>query len=144
MCLPINLPFYLTTHIPVYLHSYLPANLYNTYLHGLLYRTIYQPIYLPTCLATNLPMYILPYLLSYLSYYLFAYLFAWWRVAVPVGYPRIVESPSLKAVEKDRSTTMVCSATGSPEPTVSWMKDYIPVDVTDPRLKILPTGNRNL
>lgn len=60
---------------------------------------------------------------------------------VPSGYPRIVESPSLKAVEKDRSATMVCSATGNPDPTVTWLKDFIPVDVTDPRLTILPTGS---
>ena len=58
----------------------------------------------------------------------------------PSGYPRIVESPTLKAVEKDRNTVMLCSATGDPEPTVTWLKDYIPVDVADARLKVLPTG----
>ena len=62
------------------------------------------------------------------------------RCAVPVGYPRVVEQPTLKAVEKDRHTVMACDATGEPEPIVTWLKDFIPVDVTDPRLRLLPTG----
>ena len=60
--------------------------------------------------------------------------------AVPSGYPRITESPTLKAVEKDRNTVMLCSATGNPDPTITWLKDFIPVDLTDPRLKLLDTG----
>lgn len=60
--------------------------------------------------------------------------------AAPRGYPRIVESPTLKAVEKDRNTVMVCSATGNPEPSILWLKDYIPVDLSDPRIKLLHTG----
>ena len=58
----------------------------------------------------------------------------------PEGYPRIVESPTLKAVEKDRNTVMLCSATGDPEPEIHWLKDYVPVDLADSRFKILPTG----
>lgn len=77
------------------------------------------------------------YLCIFIKYGIYrAYLF----LVVPSGYPRIVESPSLKAVEKDRSATMVCSAGGNPDPTITWLKDFIPVDVTDPRLTILPTG----
>jgi len=59
---------------------------------------------------------------------------------VPAGFPRIVESPTLKAVEKGRATVMLCSASGNPVPTVSWYKDLVPVDLTDPRLHILHTG----
>ena len=59
---------------------------------------------------------------------------------MPAGYPRIVESPTLKAVEKDRNTVMLCSASGDPEPTITWLKDYVPVDLSDSRFKILPTG----
>jgi len=62
--------------------------------------------------------------------------------AVPSGYPRIVESPTLKAVEKDRNTVMLCSATGDPAPIISWLKDYVPVDLADTRFKILQTGKR--
>ena len=51
-----------------------------------------------------------------------------------------MESPTLKAVEKDRNTVMLCSATGDPEPSISWLKDYVPIDLADSRFKILPTG----
>ena len=61
---------------------------------------------------------------------------------VPSGYPRVIEPPTLKAVEKDRHTMMACSATGVPEPTIMWLKDFIPVDITDPRLRLLPTGGQ--
>jgi len=59
---------------------------------------------------------------------------------VPTGYPSIKESPTLKAVEKDRNTVMVCKAEGNPDPTVMWLKDFIPVDLSDPRLQLLQTG----
>ena len=62
---------------------------------------------------------------------------------VPSGYPKITESPTLKAVEKDRNTVMVCSATGNPDPTIVWLRDFIPVDLSDPRLKLLSTGKRH-
>jgi len=58
----------------------------------------------------------------------------------PKYYPRIKESPTLKAVEKERNTIMVCSAEGTPEPTITWLKDMIPVDMAEPRLKLLPAG----
>jgi len=60
--------------------------------------------------------------------------------AEPAGYPKIIESPSLKAVEKGRGTAMICGATGNPEPVISWLKDSVPVDMTDQRLEIRPTG----
>lgn len=59
----------------------------------------------------------------------------------PAGYPRIVENPMIKAVENGRNTSMICSASGTPEPTISWLKDRVPVDLTDARLRILPTGS---
>lgn len=58
----------------------------------------------------------------------------------PAGYPRIVENPSLKAVEKGRGTVMICGATGNPDPVISWLKDSVPVDMADQRLQILPSG----
>ena len=58
----------------------------------------------------------------------------------PSGYPRIVDGPRLKAVEKGRNTVMLCSATGNPEPSILWLKDYIPVNLSDPRLELLPSG----
>ena len=64
--------------------------------------------------------------------------------AVPEGHPRIIENPTLKSVEKDRNTVMICNAVGDPDPSIVWYKDYVPVDMSDPRLKLLPTGNRIL
>ena len=64
--------------------------------------------------------------------------------AVPGGYPRIIENPTLKSVEKDRNTVMICNSAGEPEPSIVWYKDYVPVDMSDPRLKLLPTGNFHL
>ena len=60
---------------------------------------------------------------------------------VPVGYPVIVETPTLKAVEKGRNAVMVCEAEGNPHPDVWWLKDNIPVNITDPRLQVLDSGN---
>lgn len=60
--------------------------------------------------------------------------------AVPSGYPQIVENPTLKAVERGRNTVMLCSATGSPEPSILWLKNYIPVNLSDPRIVLLHTG----
>ena len=55
-----------------------------------------------------------------------------------------MENPTLKAVEKDRNTVMLCSASGEPEPTISWLKDYVPIDLADARFKILPAGTFRL
>ena len=50
----------------------------------------------------------------------------------------------MKSVEKDRNTVMICNSAGDPEPSIVWYKDYVPVDMSDPRLKLLPTGNFDL
>lgn len=61
-------------------------------------------------------------------------------VGVPRGYPHISESPKLMAVEKGRPAMLRCLATGDPKPTVMWLKDMVPVDMSDPRLTILDSG----
>ncbi|XP_064607458.1 tyrosine-protein phosphatase Lar-like isoform X3 [Liolophura sinensis] len=61
--------------------------------------------------------------------------------SVPRGYPHISESPKLMAVEKGRPAMLRCLATGDPKPTVMWLKDMVPVDMSDPRLTILDSGN---
>lgn len=61
-------------------------------------------------------------------------------LTVPSGYPRISNPPSLKSVEKDRNTVLECAAEGSPTPEILWLKDYIPVDTSDIRLKLLDSG----
>ena len=64
------------------------------------------------------------------------------NISVPSGYPEITENPTLKSIEKDKNIILSCSATGIPEPTISWLKDFIPIDTSDLRYKILPTGER--
>ncbi|ELU11867.1 hypothetical protein CAPTEDRAFT_216591 [Capitella teleta] len=56
------------------------------------------------------------------------------------GFPTITSHPNVKAVENNRNTIMVCSASGNPEPQITWFKDSIPVDLTDPRLTLLESG----
>ncbi|ELU00302.1 hypothetical protein CAPTEDRAFT_229069 [Capitella teleta] len=60
---------------------------------------------------------------------------------VPSGYPNVPQGPNLKAVEKDRNTVMTCSATGDPKPQITWLKKSIPVDLTDPRIKLMESGS---
>ena len=43
-------------------------------------------------------------------------------------------------MEKDRNFILKCSATGDPEPSVYWLKDNIPVDMSDKRIQVLPGG----
>ncbi|XP_025110641.1 receptor-type tyrosine-protein phosphatase S-like isoform X6 [Pomacea canaliculata] len=58
----------------------------------------------------------------------------------PSGYPRILLHPKLKSVEKGLSTIMQCEAAGEPDPTIMWLKDYVPVDLSDPRIQLLESG----
>jgi hypothetical protein len=61
-------------------------------------------------------------------------------VEFPVGYPRIALHPKLKSVEKGLSTVMQCEASGDPTPTITWLKDMMPVDTSDPRIQIMDNG----
>lgn len=64
----------------------------------------------------------------------------WCVTDIPQGYPRIVVNPSLKSVEKGHNTLLQCDAVGNPEPTITWLKDQVPVDVTDPRISLMDSG----
>ncbi|XP_074641838.1 hemicentin-1-like [Tubulanus polymorphus] len=57
------------------------------------------------------------------------------------AFPQITENPVLKAVEIYRNTVMICRATGNPKPQITWLKDRIPVNMTDPRLTLLNSGS---
>ena len=61
-------------------------------------------------------------------------------VEFPTGYPRILLHPKLKSVEKGLSTVMQCEASGDPEPSIMWLKDMMPVDLSDPRIQLLDNG----
>lgn len=36
--------------------------------------------------------------------------------------------PQLKVVERTRTATMLCAASGDPDPEISWFKDFLPVE----------------
>lgn len=50
--------------------------------------------------------------------------------------------PQLKVVEKARTATMLCAASGNPDPEISWFKDFLPVDTatSNGRIKQLRSG----
>ncbi|MEQ2157656.1 hypothetical protein GOODEAATRI_003875, partial [Goodea atripinnis] len=48
---------------------------------------------------------------------------------IPHGFPVIDMGPQLKVVEKTRTATMLCAASGNPDPEISWYKDMLPVDI---------------
>ncbi|KAG9333916.1 hypothetical protein JZ751_009379 [Albula glossodonta] len=63
---------------------------------------------------------------------------------VPHGFPTIDMGPQLKVVEKTRTATMLCAASGNPDPEISWFKDFLPVDISSSngRIKQLRSDSR--
>ncbi|XP_076871257.1 LOW QUALITY PROTEIN: receptor-type tyrosine-protein phosphatase F-like [Brachyhypopomus gauderio] len=61
---------------------------------------------------------------------------------IPNGFPTIDMGPQLKVVEKTRTATMLCAASGNPDPEISWFKDFLPVDISgsNGRIKQLRSG----
>ncbi|XP_067462460.1 receptor-type tyrosine-protein phosphatase F-like [Thunnus thynnus] len=62
---------------------------------------------------------------------------------IPHGFPTIDMGPQLKVVERTRTATMLCAASGNPDPVISWFKDGLPVDIStsiNRRLKQLSAG----
>ncbi|KAG8594245.1 hypothetical protein GDO81_001129 [Engystomops pustulosus] len=50
--------------------------------------------------------------------------------------------PQLKVVERTRTATMLCAASGNPDPEITWFKDFLPVDpgASKGRIKQLRSG----
>ncbi|XP_064325707.1 receptor-type tyrosine-protein phosphatase S isoform X3 [Phalacrocorax carbo] len=61
---------------------------------------------------------------------------------LPPGFPNIDMGPQLKVVERTRTATMLCAASGNPDPEITWFKDFLPVDpsVSNGRIKQLRSG----
>uniref|UniRef100_A0A665WX61 protein-tyrosine-phosphatase n=1 Tax=Echeneis naucrates TaxID=173247 RepID=A0A665WX61_ECHNA len=61
---------------------------------------------------------------------------------LPSGFPSIDMGPQLKVVERTRTATMLCAASGNPDPEISWFKDFLPVDTStnQGRIKQLRSG----
>jgi hypothetical protein len=61
--------------------------------------------------------------------------------ALPVGFPQIIQNPAMKVVEKARHAVLVCEASGSPKPTITWIKDTMPINLkANPRLNLMKQG----
>lgn len=61
---------------------------------------------------------------------------------IPHGFPSIDMGPQLKVVERTRTATMLCAASGNPDPEIFWLKDFLPVDIesSSGRIKQLRSG----
>ncbi|KAM4739794.1 receptor-type tyrosine-protein phosphatase S isoform 2-T3 [Anableps anableps] len=61
---------------------------------------------------------------------------------LPPGFPNIDMGPQLKVVERTRTATMLCSASGNPDPEITWYKDFLPIDpsTSNGRIKQLRSG----
>uniref|UniRef100_A0A2K5DN04 Receptor-type tyrosine-protein phosphatase delta n=1 Tax=Aotus nancymaae TaxID=37293 RepID=A0A2K5DN04_AOTNA len=64
------------------------------------------------------------------------------RKFIPRGFPTIDMGPQLKVVERTRTATMLCAASGNPDPEITWFKDFLPVDTSNNngRIKQLRSG----
>lgn len=53
--------------------------------------------------------------------------------------------PQLKVVERTRTATMLCAASGNPDPEITWYKDFLPIDpsASNGRIKQLRSGKES-
>lgn len=59
---------------------------------------------------------------------------------LPNGFPLISQAPTTKVVEMGHNAVLLCTAVGSPPPIISWVRDMLPIDTTNPRYTVLETG----
>lgn len=50
--------------------------------------------------------------------------------SAPSGFPRITKHPFLVKTSTGEDATFNCNATGTPEPSISWMKDKLPLNLS--------------
>ena len=63
---------------------------------------------------------------------------------LPSGFPRITSWPAqLPVVEKGRTHLLECGASGMPEPTISWVRDMVPVNLSNPRYQLVSTDSKS-
>ncbi|XP_013884063.1 receptor-type tyrosine-protein phosphatase delta isoform X12 [Austrofundulus limnaeus] len=55
---------------------------------------------------------------------------------LPPGFPTIDMGPQLKVVERSRTATMLCAASGNPDPEITWFKDFLPVNTSNNNRRI--------
>lgn len=59
---------------------------------------------------------------------------------LPTGFPMITQAPTTKVVEMGHNAVLLCAAVGSPPPIISWVRDMLPIDTSNPRYTVLETG----
>ncbi|XP_029041867.1 tyrosine-protein phosphatase Lar isoform X5 [Osmia bicornis bicornis] len=59
---------------------------------------------------------------------------------LPDGFPLISQAPTTKVVEMGHNAVLLCTAVGSPPPIISWVRDMLPIDTTNPRYTVLDSG----
>ncbi|XP_043260658.1 tyrosine-protein phosphatase Lar isoform X5 [Colletes gigas] len=59
---------------------------------------------------------------------------------LPNGFPMISQAPTSKVIEVGHNTMLICTAVGSPPPIISWVRNGLPIDTTNPRYTVLGTG----
>ncbi|XP_010773442.1 receptor-type tyrosine-protein phosphatase F-like, partial [Notothenia coriiceps] len=86
------------------------------------------------CLEKQLPVGLTEVALNVISWLI--------KTQIPHGFPTIDMGPQLKVVEKTRTATMLCAASGNPDPEITWYKDMLPVDISSSngRIKQLRSG----
>ncbi|XP_037288129.2 tyrosine-protein phosphatase Lar isoform X1 [Rhipicephalus microplus] len=60
---------------------------------------------------------------------------------IPQGFPRFEVVPKPQGVELNRSVVLPCEAQGEPEPTISWLRNVIPINMTNPRYSLAASGS---
>ncbi|KAL3172893.1 hypothetical protein MRX96_012639 [Rhipicephalus microplus] len=60
---------------------------------------------------------------------------------IPPGFPHFKLLPNLQGVERNRSALLPCKAEGDPEPRLSWLRNDIPVDMSNPRYSLAAAGS---
>jgi len=64
---------------------------------------------------------------------------------LPKGFPKFTLQPHMQGVEKGRSALIPCKAEGDSADdvglTISWLKDMVPIDMSNPRYSFYQGGN---
>ncbi|XP_051170943.1 tyrosine-protein phosphatase Lar isoform X3 [Leptopilina boulardi] len=60
--------------------------------------------------------------------------------SLPNGFPMITQAPTTKVVEMGHNALLSCSAIGSPSPIISWVRNSVPIDTSNPRYTVLESG----
>ncbi|XP_053987355.1 tyrosine-protein phosphatase Lar isoform X5 [Hylaeus volcanicus] len=59
---------------------------------------------------------------------------------LPNGFPLISQAPTTKVVEMGHNAVLLCMAIGSPPPIISWVRDTLPIDTSNPHYTVLESG----